>query len=412
MQSFNMSFQPSAFRLPTPAVMRFPSVQMTPPSLSAPLSLNLAPMLRAGFLPSGTPGAGTALLREQAFSPMKEEALTTALSMMKTPLTKENVALAKSMVQSGVPLTKENMADLKASLSSLPTNGSGTMQAASFLKSAALPLTSQNITLLSNFIAANPYIGACIFEFNKEFKKLRDGGKFQISAERMGILSKASSMLGEMVMNSKAGLGANVKAFRKTAGNSGMELPNFMMGARNEEFDSLMQALRKILFSDKNSAAEAMKNAFLKLDEALLAQRLINGAKREGLDNFYYFQLPLVFGDSELTAEFKVFYTTDYTGRQYVDPDNFEFEFIVPSIHIGNVHFKGTVSSGIVNIAAGFASQQLCAFAEKFMPILLDRLQEVGFTSGNYSVFLSSENPLMAIDGDDFAEMESVDMSF
>lgn len=413
MHSPGMSFQPAMFRLPSfqaavPAA-RFAPSHPSPAASRAPASpagnfvqLRLGP----NFV------SGPSFARAQAFSPMKEEAVSSSLSAMKMPLTKENVALAKTMVQSGVPLTKANMESLKTSLSSLPSVSNSDMQAASFLKSASLPQTSGNITSLSSFIASNPHVGTCIFEFNREFRKMASGGRKGISEADMKILSKSSSILGSMVMDAKADPKANARAFRRMGGSSGMNLPHFMMGTRDDELDSMMLELRKLLLSEKSQAGEEMKQAFLKLEDALAAQRLINSGKREGLENFFYFQLPVVFGDETLTAEFKLFYTTDYKGRKSVDPDNFEFEFCIPSSGMGNVLFAGAVKEGVISIKAGFEEQRICDFAGEFLPCLMERLQNAGFAPGGFSaeVRVSEEQLPMAID--DGKPLESVDMSF
>lgn len=358
---------------------------------------------------------GAAMLRASSFTPMTEEAVTTSLSTMKMPLTKENVTLAKAMVQTGVPLTKENMASLKTSLATLPNGGTaGDMKAASFLKSASLPQTPQNITTLSNFISVNPHVGACVFAFNGEFRKLCDGkGKFG-SSDKMKIFSKTSSKLGELMMEAGADIRRNARAFRKNAGNSGMNLPSFMMGNRDEELDSLMLELRKMLFSDKNSGvSEELKKSFSALEDSISAQRLINSGKREGLENFFYMQIPLVIDDQNFTAEFKVFYTTDYEGRKIVDPENFEFELAVPTRYMDEVRFKGSVVSGVININAGFVSPEICMFAEQFMPVLMERLADnIGFVQGDWSVFeYLGEETNMAVSSDEFGVVESVDMS-
>ena len=360
---------------------------------------------------------GAAMLRASSFTPMTEEAVTTSLSTMKMPLTKENVALAKAMVQTGVPLTKENMGSLKTSLASLPNGGTaGDMKAASFLKSASLPQTPQNITTLSNFISVNPHIGACVFAFNGELRKLCDGkGKGKFASDKMKIFSKTSSKLGEMMMEAGADIRKNARAFRKNAGNSGMNLPNFMMGSRDEELDSLMLELRKMILSDKSSGvSDELKKSFSALEDSISAQRLINKGKREGLENFFYMQIPLVIDDTNFTAEFKVFYTTDYEGRKIVDPENFEFELAVPTRYIDEVRFKGSVVSGVINITAGFVSPEICIFAEQFMPALMERLADnVGFAQGDWSVFeYAGEESNMAVSSDDFGVVESVDMSF
>lgn len=410
MQSAGMSFQPMMFRLPVaPQPLRFPPVQM---SVSAPaVPMGQAAALRLGGA-VGNAAPGAALLRDQAFAPMREEALTTSLSTMKMPLTKENVALAKTMVQSGVPLTRSNVESLKTSLASLPSVSSSDMQAASFLKSASLPTTSGNITMLSNFISVNPHVGACIFEFNREFKRLCSNGRSSIQGVDMKLLSKTSSLLEGMSMNTKAGSRASAGAFRRMAGSSGMDLPSFMMGTRDEELDSMMLSLRKMLLSGDRLELEALRNAFLKLDDALAAQRLINSGRRDGQENFFYFQIPLVFGDENLTAEFKLYYTTDYKGRKCVDPDNFEFEFSVPSRAIGDVLFKGSVSAGVVSMDVGFENRDVLAFAEKFVACLAERLEGAGFIAGDFSSGVRERGLPMALDAEDFSSMESVDMSF
>ena len=359
------------------------------------------------------------LLREQSFTPMKEEVLTATLSAMKQPATKENVALAKSMVQSGVPLTGENVKELKTALAQLPSPKPSDMQAATFLKSAQLPMTPQNITTLSNFITMNPQLGACFFEFSKEFRRFIDNGRGLISADKMKIMSKTTSAMGELMMDfkSKGALG-NARAFKNMAGQSGMEMPHFMMGRGDDELTELMKELRRVLYHKGDEASKELysklEQAFSKTEDVLLAQKLMNRAVREGQDNFYYMQLPVRIGSQDFTVEFKLFYTTDYEGRKVVDGNNFEFELLVPSCNMGDSHFHVKVIDGIMDMDVGMENLKLAEYMYHSLPKLLERTELMGLASGDCGVYVRKEDeaPLTIVETELFEDMEALDLSY
>lgn len=412
MPAMNRPMMPNMPHLPNRAGMQLPTMPRLP--FSAPMTQTTPNLPMMG----DKLGNAATLLRSNSFTPMQEQALNNTLETLNLPVTKENTALAKSMVQSGVPLTKENMAELKnALLSTTNSPKSSDMQAASFLKSASLPPTSQNITTLSNFITTNPQLGACFFEISKEFRKMSSGKKDRLSQDNMKIMSKTSKMMGELVMDSgKNGRAASAKAFKKMAGQAGIQLPSFMMGKDDEELDQLMLQLRQVFYgeSDEKEQYSKLEQLFRQTEDALGAQKLINSGQRECKDNYYYLQLPLVIGSKELTAEMKLYYTTDYQGARVVDPNNFDFDLLVPSENIGESLFHISMRNGIINGTVGMDESVFADFMQKYIPLLQDKLSSAGYQVNEFEVYVNSEERVasMAMETDDFDSMESLDLNY
>lgn len=403
---------PMAFMPQLPARMSAPTLNRLPLA-----SLAVRPEMQGSADAQSNKNLPASMLRTQAFTPIKEEVLNTALETMKMPVTKENTFLAKTMVQSGVPLTQENMKELKTALANLPSVKPSDMQAASFLKSAALMPTPQNITVLSNFIATNPQLGACFFEISREFRKINDNKKGTISTDRMAIMSKTSKVMGELIMDPKGkGSAGNAKAFQKMAGQAGIQLPNYMMGSYDEELSSLMEELRKVLYGGEEADAQLTKeleNLVRKTENTIAAQRLINGGLREGKDNFYYIQIPLRIGESDFTAELKLFYTTDYEGRKVIDGNNFEFELLVPSVNIGESHFHIKSTDGIIDAKVSMDAPEYAQFMNAYLPLLAERISLLGYSANNFNAYAGEgDKSSLAIETESFETMEALDLSY
>ncbi len=415
MPQMPQNFQQMTPRLP---VNNMPSMKLPQTRLPMPMALPGRTAMAQTAMPAEPRMMSMAALREQSFTPMKEEVLTATLSSMKMPATKENVALAKSMVQSGIPLTQENVKDLKEALAKLPSVKTSDMQAATFLKSAALATTPQNITTLSNFITMNPQLGACFFEFSKEFRKLADNRKGAISSDKMAVMSKTASVMGNLVMDSKTkGSAGNAKAFKDMAGQAGIELPSFMMGSGDDELTELLNELRKVLYyqgdEDSQELYSKLEKAFAQAEDVLMAQKLINKARREGQDNFYYLQIPVKIGNEELTAELKLYYTTDYEGRRLVDRDNFEFELLVPSNNIGDSYFHVVMLNGIMSMDVGMDTPGVADFMNRSLPVLVERLSVLGYSSGEFSAYVRQDDEgVLPMDMQEFESMEALDLSY
>lgn len=412
MQQMNMM---PKMQLPSqPAQLRLPNMG-TAARTAAPMT---APRLPVMMQPGAAGTAGKALnmniLRAQSFTPMKEEMLTNSLTSMKLPVTKENVALARSMVEGGVPLTAQNHKELKEALSRLPSSRPSDMQAASFLKSSSVALTPQNVTTMSNFLSTNPQIGAHFFEFSQEFRKLSDGKSGKLSADKMALLAKTSGLLGELMMDGLNKTRAkNAKAFREMGRQAGLQFPAFMGKQDDEELTEMMKLLRQMLFSQDNDESMAgLKRALTQAEETLLAQQLINRGKREGQQNFYYMQIPLGADGREFTAEMKLYYTTDYQGRKIVDIENFELELVVPSVNLGDLRFHLKTEHGIMNLEAGVEDAALCNFVSACLPVLIERIGDIGFITGRASVQALPEKDMKAVEVMELEAMESLDMFY
>ena len=110
--------------------------------------------------------------------------LSTQLTNMKMPADSANMELAKNMVELKIPLTKENFTQMKQVMAqSANPQGPGQTQAApmqsrvaatSFLQNSQLPVTPQNVSVLSNFLSNNPQVGMQMVSLNTELKKMME----------------------------------------------------------------------------------------------------------------------------------------------------------------------------------------------------------------------------------------------
>jgi len=365
---------------------------------STPLEVGMKLQLQV----KGQTGEGSLslqLLRAQSFTPMTGEDLTQTMTAMKLPLSEDNVKTAKGMLQSGLSLTKENFTEMKEALAQLPRSLPTDTQAASFLKLSSLPLTPQNISTLSNFITSHPLIGAQLFEVQHEFRNLTSGKNEKVSRETMEMLAKVPGLLGEYILDGKSKTGKkNSGVPKKMAGQVGIErmAPHF---GDDEDWDLLrmMMAIRGKLSKENSEEQEALNRLFnlmTAVEDNMTAQQLINTARKNDDLTYYYMQVPFRLGDSELTAEIKIYYTTDYDQRKEVDPENTRIEFSIASEHLGLLHFQMEIVHGIINIDVGTEREEVRAFVEYYLPALLENIRKLSYKPGRASSHVSSGEPV------------------
>ncbi len=389
--------------------------------MQAETSVPLEVGMKLQFQVKGQTTEGTLnlqLLRAQSFTPMTSEDLAQAMTGMKLPVSEENVKTAKEMVQSGLTLTTQNFNEMKEALAQLPRSLPTDTQAASFLKLSSLPLTPQNITTLSNFITTHPLIGAQLFEVQHEFRKMTTGNNEKISRETIEMLARVPGLLGEYILDGKGKAGKkNSNVPKKMARQVGIEqmAPHF---GDDEDWDLLrmLMAIRGKL-SRENSEEEEVLNRLSQLmtqiEENMTAQQLINTARKNDDLTFYYMQVPFRLGENDLTAEIKIYYTTDYEERKEVDEENTRLEFSITSEHLGLLHFQVEIVHGIIHVDVGTEREEVRAFVEYYLPALMENIQHLSYTPGRSTSYVTSSEPVtpLPLRTQEFEKMERVNIT-
>lgn len=384
---------------------------------SAPLEVGM----KLQFQVKGQTTEGTLnlqLLRAQSFTPMTSEDLAQTMTGMKLPLSEDNVKTAKGMLQSGLPLTKEGFTEMKEALAQLPRTLPTDTQAASFLKLSSLPMTPQNISTLSNFITTHPLIGAQLFEVQHEFRKLTSGKNEKLSRETMDMLAQVPGLLGEYILDGKGKTGKkNSRVPKKMAGQVGIEqmAPHF---GDDEDWDLLrmLMAIRGKLSQENSEEEEALNKLFqlmAAVEENMTAQQLINTARKNDDLTYYYMQVPFRLGENELTAEIKIYYTTDFDQRKEVDDDNTRIEFSITSEHLGLLHFQVEIVHGIIHVDVGTEREEVRAFVEHYLPALMENIKKLSYTAGRSTSYVTNGEPVtpLPMRTQEFENLERVNIT-
>lgn len=359
----------------------------------------------------------TALLRAQTFTPMTESDIASTLTGLKIPLTQENITLAKGMLEHGLTLTTENFREMNETLAMLPKRLPSDMQAATFLKLSNLPITSHNVTVLSNFITSHPLIGAQLFEIQFEFRKFVDGNK-RVSKDIADMLGKVPGIVGEYILDGKNNTRTkNSKAFQKMAQQVGIE----KMGEgwwQDDEMDlmrmliSLRSKLSKEGMGEEESVVKKLIQLLLQIEENIAAQQLINTGKKNNETSFYYAQLPMRLDEKEMTAEVRIYYTTDYQENSKIDEDQTIIEFSVTSEHLGALYFHLEINHGIINVDVGTRDEEVRAFVEKYLPALMENMKKLAYTPAQARSYVAGEvgHSPQIIEVQQFEKLERVDL--
>lgn len=343
--------------------------------------------------------------------------LSQTLTSLKMPVDQSNLNLAKTMVELKIPLTKENFAQMKQVLAQVagPNNQTAAMPAkvaaTSFLQNSQLPVTPQNVTVLSNFIANNPQAGMQMMTLNTELKKLSDN-THGVTKEMTKMISGVEGKVGKLMMEPKtrhAGR-ANHKNLKQMAKEGGIEFnlgPSGAGGGEEWDFPEMLRRLRERMSQDGMGSKDLL--ALMKsLEENLEAQKLINGAKSESNLGYYYLQLPLM---GEYSAELWLQYNEDGEGNRVVNMEDTRIEFLVTTEHLGELHFLVDIRQGKCYVDLGTASQDVRRFATRFMPALAERVSALGFAPGRFRcVYRPHGGKRELVERTDFDELERCDV--
>lgn len=336
--------------------------------------------------------------------------LSTTLTSMKVPMDAANLDLAKSMVELKIPLTRENFTMMKQVLaqSGGPQSAMTTKVAATgFLQNAQLPVTPQNVTVLSNFLANNPQVGMQMMSLNTELRKVMENT--HISARDLNkMIGEVQNGLGKMIMEppTRQDKGAktpkNLKGMAKQAG------IEFNLGALGygggEEWDfaEILKRMRE-RFSKEGIGGKELLALMKSLEENLHAQKLINSARPESNLGYYYLQIPLHPDPAELWLE----YSEDGNGNRVVDAEDTRVEFLIDTEEMGELHFLVEVRQGKASVYLGTASEEVRRFAGTYLPALAERVLALGYERGHFrTVFRQHSGKRELVEHTDFEDLE------
>ena len=356
--------------------------------------------------------------------------LTTTLTSMRVPIDASSMELAKSMVELKIPLTQENFTMMKQVLAQTGSKGGaeaakgaqpgGAQQAqqapltskvaaTSFLQNSQLPITPQNVTVLSNFLSNNPQIGMQMVSLNTELKKVMENT--HIAAKDLNkMIGEVQKGLGKMVMeppnrNNKQAQMEAPKNLKGMAKQTGIEFNLGAMGfGGGEEWDfaAILQRMRE-RFAAEGVGGDELLALMKSLEENLEAQKLINRAKSESNLGYYYLQIPLNPDPAELWLE----YSEDGEGNRVVDFQDTRIEFLVNTEEMGELHFLVEIRKGKASVFLGTASEEVRRFATPFLPALAERVLAMGFERGQFrTVFRQHSGKRELVEHTDFEELE------
>ncbi|MCL5036202.1 MAG: activator of Hsp90 ATPase N-terminal domain-containing protein [Chloroflexi bacterium] len=311
------------------------------------------------------------LLKPEGFSPMTEQDFSQALMEMKQPATTGNLTLANGMVRSGVPLNLDNLITLQAALSRVPEKSPMDTAAACYLKANSLPLTPQNITLLAQFFAAHPLIGAQLFELNESLRRMNRGEE----GKSFSGLDELPALLGKYILDPSQTSQELEKALGRMARMAGVEA-----GEGKEQFETALLRLQAGLSSEKG--AEEFSGLLGKVISNIQAQQLLNQARpQEGL-GYYYMQMPVRMDEETPTLEFKVRYRVEDGGARIVQTEDTAFEFEIEMEYLGRLRVKGEIVKGSVELEIETETQQVEEFIRRFIPALEEGIRNLGYWIG------------------------------
>lgn len=331
------------------------------------------------------------------FEKMSMNDLGQTLQNMKMPMDEKTMTLAKTMVEQKIPLTKENLSELKTSLAQTQpqTNAAplpNRVAATNFLQNSQVPVTPQNVSNLSNFLATNPQIGQQMASLSTEFKKLNEV-THKVSRELNEMIGQVQTGMGKMSLDApktakKGEPGGQMPGLKGMAQQAGMEKQNTNMGpggfGGGEEWDfpAMLRRLRERAAAE-GVASEDLLALMEGLEQNIEAQRLINAATPESMIGYFYMQLPINM-EGFKHAEVWVQYTEEGNGRRTIDPEETRVEFFVQTDAMGELHFVVDVRKGVLHLELGTPSHEVRQFAARYLPALAERVRALGWKTGSF----------------------------
>jgi hypothetical protein len=326
------------------------------------------------------------LVRQESPGEMSEEDVSNTLMQLDVPPQDGNVALAKGMVEMGVPLTKQDFQELQQALGQMPQGSDGApnsqdVTSAAFLKLAQLPMTPENITVMTNFMTQNPMMGAQLFEVSQSLKKLGQELEGDAPKDLQDLLQKVPGLVSEMTLTpgwpAKRKPQQNLHNMAFQAGIEGM-LP-FVNTEDQWELAKIMRQMRESLAEATGEQAANAQALLKSVEDNLAAQKLVNRAEAEKIQGLFYLQVPIRFHDEETTAEVRIGVYKDHKGEPVVDAQNLRIEVGVHTIHLGTVSYLLTIRDGQVDVLTSVEDEVIRELIDQSLPHLSHRLAALGY---------------------------------
>lgn len=304
--------------------------------------------------------------RNFAFSSLTPEDVALQITKLNLPSNPRSMALVQAMIEFGIPITQNNVLALLKATSNNPSDA--TMQAASFLQEAKLPLTQENVQALASFFQERPELGN-VFTQLQTFSTLNMGD----SAKMAQLLSILPGVLSEFLLDPN-------KADKKRDLAQIERLVSLARGSDGDERNSAnaMSALVEELKGELSKSGRNNSPLFLALTELegfLAGAHLLNA--NNGSDRILYFQIPaFYFGENNATAEVRIQCQPDAHPNPVILPERFKIEFSVTTPNLGKIQCTLNVLNGKV-AAILYVEKNREAFVKSHWDLLKNALQKL-----------------------------------
>jgi hypothetical protein len=386
-----------------------------------PLSIGQRLQLSYTGLTSGNQ-AQLQLLRTLTYSNVNSRDISQTLTQLNVPYNERNMEIAKGIVEFQLPLTRNNMMEFSKALISLPRPMTQTdLMAASFLKLSQIPVTTNNILVLSNLIAQHPMLGSQLMELRKIPGKLGATSSSNVESRNIEVLEELKSIANRYIIDpkqqNKQNMSKNLENLAKEQGIEGIK--HGFGGSNMEEGWELMKILREVqdipadqlaLALTQGENPERILNLAKDIEKNLAAHQLLNSGDPESDLAFYYLQIPLKLHNEETTVELKFKYDDNH-GNRMIDPENTNIEFDVNTENLGEIHVNLNIESGVINVDIGARREGIDGFFEEFTPLLRKSLEDLGYETDKIETGLFDGVGKPLIKREDFEAMEKIDVS-
>lgn len=333
------------------------------------------------------------LNRSLAFQPMSFEDVIAQLNSLKVPVNETTANLVRLMMKFDLPVTKENLFTILTLLGGNPEKSS--MQAFSFLQNAGLPTTQENLQTLSNFFQTKPELGNYLSQL-QNFAQT-PGAEGRISQ----LLAYLPGVLAEYLLEPQ----------KETKQKNKNRLDNLaaLAGIKEKESTSSLQTLLQELMGELGQAGQNGKNQQLsellvQLGAFLNGEHLINADNRDG--SFLYLQIPVYFLAGNGTAQLKIQYEKNQSGKKVVNMERTKLEFSMTTPHLGKIGCEIKILNRSVNLKL-YVEEHLRAFAESHLKELKNSLEKLNYSVALMQVSTRTKElwPSQELDWDDLEKM-------